>query len=286
MPLISLLRIADDSSIVSDMKKILFPAPLLLLCLLVAGCGKQQVKPVSTEGARLIVPVPVTDQDMLALRQVTNFMEPHRKIGVVLGYGYNDEAFVEAALQELGRTLGMAENGGAVVSYRYPEDFIRGGSPRISALTNMLEADGVAGLVVVGAPEGTHRALAALQDTDLGRSAYPVISLMPQDDILGIESGSDMVIEYVPASATADLTEESGAYQENIPQLIARAAYYITLLPSDFFGGFQLDMELLVHARQLAGASWEVSRYIDPETGLCPMNHFVIDRRQGQGVSS
>ena len=106
MPLISLLRIADDSSIVSDMKKILFPAPLLLLCLLVAGCGKQQVKPVSTEGARLIVPVPVTDQDMLALRQVTNFMEPHRKIGVVLGYGYNDEAFVEAALQELGEPWG------------------------------------------------------------------------------------------------------------------------------------------------------------------------------------
>lgn len=208
-------------------------------------------------------------------------MEPQRKIGVVLGYGYNDEVFVEATLQELRRTLGLAEDGGAVVPYVYPQDFMRGGSARITALTDMLESDGVAGLVVVGAPEGSHRALAALQDTDLGRALFPVITLMPQDDILGIESGSDIVIEYVPASATADLTEESGAYQENVPQLISRAAYYITLMPPDYFGGFQQDLELLVHARQLAGASWEVSRYIDPETGLCPMNHFVIDRRKG-----
>lgn len=263
------------------MNKFLCPALFLILCVLVAGCEKQSVRPVSTEEARLISPVPVTDQDMLALQQVTNFMEPQRKIGVVLGYGYNDEVFVEATLQELRRTLGLAEDGGAVVPYVYPQDFMRGGSARITALTDMLESDGVAGLVVVGAPEGSHRALAALQDTDLGRALFPVITLMPQDDILGIESGSDIVIEYVPASATADLTEESGAYQENVPQLISRAAYYITLMPPDYFGGFQQDLELLVHARQLAGASWEVSRYIDPETGLCPMNHFVIDRRKG-----
>ena len=106
---------------------------------------------------------------------------------------------------------------------------------------------------------------------------------MPQDDILGIESGSDIVIEYVPASATVEgeLVAESGTFQENVPQLIARSAYYLTLLPPEYVGGFQQDLDLLTHARQLAGSSWTVSRYIDPETGLCPMNHFVIDRRQG-----
>lgn len=263
------------------MKKIFYLVSLLLFVLLLTGCEKKQNLPVTFEGARLITPVPVTDEDMLALQEISNFVEPHRKIGVVLGYGYNDENFVEATLQELDRTLGLAEKGGAVVPYIYPEDFMRGGSARISALTDMLEEDEVMGLVVVGAPEGTHRVLAALQDTDLHRALYPVISLMPQDDILGIEAGSDIVIEYVPASATEELVEESGAYQENVPHLIARAAYYITLLPPDYFGGFQQDLDLLIHARQLAGSQWAVSRYIDPETGLCPMNHFVIDRSEG-----
>ena len=199
------------------------------------------------------------------------------------GYGYNDEAFVEATLDELHRTLGLAEKGGAVIPYIYPQDFMRGGTARISSLSEMLKEAGAMGLVVVGAPEGTHRALAALQETELERALYPVISLMPQDDILGIESGSDIVIEYVPASATVEgeLVAESGTFQENVPQLIARSAYYLTLLPPEYVGGFQQDLELLTHARQLAGSSWTVSRYIDPETGLCPMNHFVIDRRQG-----
>ncbi len=263
------------------MRKRLYPVVLFVACLAMAGCGRPQVNPGEFEGARLILPEPVTDQDMRSLQQISNFVEPHRKVAVVLGHGYNEPPFVEAALQELSRTLGLAEDGGAVVPYVYPQDFIWGGSARISSLTSMLEEEGVMGLVVVGAPEGTHRVLAALQETELGRALYPVISLMPQDDILGIEAGSDIVIEYVPASATSDLTEESGAYQENVPQLIARAAYYITLLPADYFGGFAQDLELFVHARQLAGSSWEVSRYMDPETGLSPMNHFVIDRRQG-----
>lgn len=263
------------------MKKNLCSVLLVITCLMVAGCDKKQEIPVVLEGAGLIVPEPVTDQDMLDLQQIPNFVEPRRKVGVVLGYGYNDEAFVEETLQELSRTLGLAEQGGAVIPYLYPDDFMRGGAARISSLTSMLEEDGAMGLVVVGAPEGTHRVLAALQDTEIGRSIYPIISLMPQDDILGIEAGSDIVIEYVPASATSDLSEESGVYQENVPQLIARTVYYITLLPANYFGGFEQNLDLFIHARQLAGTSWEVSRYIDPETGLCPMNHFIIDKRQG-----
>lgn len=263
------------------MKKFFCLVFFLLAILLATGCEKKQNLPVTFEGASLIFPVPVTDQDMLALQDISNFVEPTRRIGVVLGYGYNDASFVEAALQELDRTLGLAERGGAIVPYIFPDDFMRGNSARISDLTDMLEEDEVMGLVVVGAPEGTHRVLAALQDTELNRAYYPVISLMPQDDILGIEAGSDIVIEYVPASATEELVEESGVYQENVPQLIARVAYYLTLFPSDYFGGFQQDLELLTHARQLAGSQWNVSRYIDPETGLCPMNHFVIDRGEG-----
>lgn len=265
------------------MKKKNYPVLLLLIFFAVTGCNKQKSLSMNLEGAQLITPAPVTDQDMIALQEVGNYVESQRKIGVLLGYGYNDDAFVEATLEEIHRTLGLAEQGGAVIPYIYPQDFMRGGTARISALSDMLEEDGVHGLVVVGAPEGTHRALAALQNTELDRALYPVISLMPQDDILGIESGSDIVIEYVPASATAEgeLVAESGTYQENVPQLIARSAYYLTLLPAEYFGGFPQDLDLLSHARQLAGSSWVVSRYIDPETGLCPMNHFVIDRRQG-----
>ena len=265
------------------MKKKNYLIFLLCIFLLITGCEKQQGLSRNIEGARLIVPTPVTDKDMVAIQQVGSFVESQRKIGVLLGYGYNDEAFVEATLEELHRTLGLAELGGAVVPYVYPQDFMRGNAPRISALTEMLKEDCVMGLVVVGAPEGTHRALASLQNTELDRALYPVISLMPQDDILGIEAGSDIVIEYVPASASVseELTEESGTYQENVPQLIARSAYYLTLFPPEYLGGFQQDLELFAHARQLAGSHWVVSRYIDPETGLCPMNHFVIDRRQG-----
>lgn len=252
----------------------------LILVVLLAGCFRGKNTDENIENAVLLEPVSVSDQDMMSLRSVPGFPEPVRRVAVLFGYGYNDELFVSGMTEELALSFGLAEDGGAVVPLVFPDDFGRGSSARISLLSSLLKEARASALVIVGAPEGTHRALAAMQDAGGGSIGFPVISLLPQDDVLGMEATCDLVLDYLPSSAKEEEFDgDSEAFIDNVPSLVERAVYYVSLVPLDSTDGFgQTLNELTLHARLLAGSEWTVSQYIDPETGIRPYNHFVIER--------
>lgn len=189
---------------------------IFLLCLLLlSSCSGKQKKMLEDVNALLIEPTLVSENDMLQIKSLYNIPEPQRKIAVLFGYGYNDKAFIDIVLDQIKKTVGLSANGGAVFPLVFPDDFKWGASARISLLTGMLEDAQVNGLVLVGAPEGTHSVLASLQDAGGGTIPYPVVSLLPQDDVLGMEAGCDLVLEYLPVAASDDeLSEESSIYVE------------------------------------------------------------------------
>ena len=42
----------------------------------------------------------------------------------------------------------------------------------------------------------------------------------------------------------------------------------------------QSDAELLFHVNNIAGTKYNINRYIDPETGLSSINHFIIGEQK------
>ncbi|AEE16053.1 hypothetical protein [Treponema brennaborense] len=262
------------------MKRRFFPE-IIVLFFLVFGCSQGRSDFSQTEHTVHFIPEPATAHDTAVVHAPRPFPEPVRRIAVLFGYGYNDDAFVSSALEKLRPAFGLVQDGGAVIPLVFPDDFKRGGTARISALSALLEANGADGLVLLGAPEGTHAALARMQDAGGGSVGYPVFSLLPQDDLLGMEAGCDLVLEYMPAAneGAATAEETSVFVSGNIPDLLVRAVGYLSLFPQDavdLSGSAYAD--LLQHARQLTGSEWTVTRYVDPETGLRPVNHFVIEQ--------
>ena len=39
------------------------------------------------------------------------------------------------------------------------------------------------------------------------------------------------------------------------------------------------NSELLTHVNNIAGAYYKIKRYVDPETGLSSINHFIIEEK-------
>lgn len=248
---------------------------------LICGCTPHKKQATDIENAILLEPTIVTDDDMRTIQTIHNISEPKRKIAILFGYGYNDEKFINEVLNSFENTLGLEKNGGSIIPLIFPNDFKRGATGRISLLSGILKDKNAEGLVIVGAPEGTHNALANIQDFHKGDIIFPVVSLLPQDDILGIEAGSDIVIEYVSSSvsdfASEELSQEEMGYVEFVPELIKNSVEYIYNLPLENTGGFTQDSSLLNHVKLMLGNSWIVSRYVDTETGISPVNHFVIE---------
>lgn len=259
------------------MRSFTYPVLCIFCILLLAGCQKNSLEDRDLENAFSLTVENVSAQELSDIEKIYNFPEPTKKIAVVFGYGYNDEAFVAATVDELSKKLGLADQGGAVLPLVFPDDFMVGSYGRISLLPEILTENHISSVIIVGAPEGTHWALATIDEKKVNGFDIPVISLFPQDDILGIEFGSDMVLEFVTKSLSEDtLQEELVVYQKNIPQLVSRVAQYMSFIPVEYGDGFVANSELLVHARQMVGSDWSISRYIDPETGLCALNHFAI----------
>ena len=40
------------------------------------------------------------------------------------------------------------------------------------------------------------------------------------------------------------------------------------------------NSELRIHVNNIAGANYKIKRYVDPETGLSSINHFIIENKE------
>lgn len=199
--------------------------------------------------------------------------ETNRKICVLYGYGYNSEEFIQETNGRLYKNFGSAENGGLIYSLVFPDDFKRGSRTYITNLTELLNGKEIQGIVLLGAPEGTHVAIARMQDSWGGNLPYPVFTLFPQDDVLGIEDSSDFVLDKAQkAEINGILAEEEQTYVQEIPEILENCVKIISYSDSSF----EKNAGLFEIVKNICG-KLNVTRYSDTDTGLISINHFVLE---------
>lgn len=199
-----------------------------------------------------------------------------KTIAIVLGYGYSDEESIARITQDMDSKFGVSteENPALISIFVYPNDFMSAGKARVSSLVNLVEDKNLAGLIVVGAPEGMHIALSKLQDkADAAEARYPVFNFFPQDDILGSESTSDFVLDY--AHKTNNLETE---VTDTIPDFDLETLLTSSVIAiSNLREPLKADKTLADFVKKLFNSKKTITHYIDGETGLQSINHFIFE---------
>lgn len=201
----------------------------------------------------------------------------NKRVAVLFGYDFNNPEIKENLLALFRENFGLDEDGGLIYPITYPDDFKHGVRGYASDFAAMLQDDDLdlCGVVLLGAPENSHTALARNQDKWEQEVPYPVIALFPQDDVLGTESTCDIVVD---KGQTAGLTgeiapeESDGQIHQNAPEIIVETIKYIQLLD----GAPERSKALQKHMEQML-AGYQFHHYTDPETGLMSINHFVLN---------
>lgn len=205
-----------------------------------------------------------------------------KKICVVFGYGYNSENFINQELERLEKNFGISdgtENSGLIIPYVFPDDFKVGNTGRISKLISMLKDVKIAGIITLGAPEYTNNTLAVFRENMEDGNEFPIYTLFPQDDILAIEATSDFVLDKAVEQSdnVQEIKEESEQIiVDEIEDIIDNAIDYMLL----FEKPLKSNSELRIHVNNIAGANYKIKRYVDPETGLSSINHFIIENKE------
>ncbi len=199
-----------------------------------------------------------------------------KHIAILFGYGYNEEEVKTPILADLDTHFGLdsEEKQGLIITFTYPDDFMHSGKERISRLVEHLEEENLAGLIIVGAPEGTANAIGKLQDNEESRKLpYPVFSLLPQDDVLASESVSDFVLDYAQKTNPLESTETAVTINIDMAKLLTDSIVSMINLRAPLAA----DENLQPFVQNLIGKDHNVSRYVDSETGLKSANHFIFE---------
>ena len=243
---------------------------ILLFSLLFFSCQKE-ISPVEYDGEIIL-----EDADSLSLlleKPTQTWHTTNKKICILYGYGYNDADFVQQMNEKLSEVFGLSEDGGMILSYVFPDDFKRGSRVYITSLQDLLSDTDLQGIILLGAPEGTHVAIARMQDSWGGSLPFPVFALFPQDDVLGIEDSADFVLDKAQkAQINGIITEEEQSYVGQIPSILINCASYISWTDSPFEKNAKLYEIVKKTCKDL-----KIERYSDPDTGLISINHFVLE---------
>ena len=205
-----------------------------------------------------------------------------KNIILILGYGYNDENSIEKITRHMTETFGVEteEKPGLVSIFVYPNDFMAAGKARVSSLVNLLEDKNPAGILILGAPDGMHIALSKLQDNSEEKGlSYPVFSFFSQDDVLGSEAAADFVLDY--AHKADNLSAETEA-TEFIPDfdlcgLLDSAILAMAEMHPETENEPKEYKNLSAFVAGLFGGKRTITHYIDGETGLQSINHFIFE---------
>lgn len=256
------------------MKTIKYITAALIFVLSLSGCNKNPYETDSENTINLEMSKG-SKEDIISSPQkwhITN-----KRICVILGYAFNEKDKVQEMTDLLSDRYGLAEDGGLISIYVYPEDFKSGGRSYWNNLRLMLQNDfeSLDGLIILGAPERTHLGLARNQDYWDMNVPYPVIALFPQDDVLGLESTCDIVLDKSQAiKYNGEVLDE--AHEETLipeaPEILTDCIDYIVSLD----GTFARDKSLSNHVFNMFEGH-QVHHYSDPETGLQSVNHFVLN---------
>lgn len=255
-------------------KKCLFL--LLIFCVLIVSC-KKEMEPAMPQDAFELVLQDFNGDKEAVFSDINQWYTTNKRILVVFGYDFNFYPVMDNLKDYLASKYGLAEEDGLIYAVTFPEDFRHNGKYYSTDLFSFLNdsANDYCGIIILGAPENTHIALAKFQDLWGGKIPYPVIALFPQDDVLGLESTCDFIIEKKSNETVkndSDLSEENSDFFEDAPFVLSNVIRYIIANES----GFERDSNLLIHVNQ-ALRHQSVHHYIDPETGIPSINHFVLN---------
>lgn len=246
----------------------------LFLILTLSGCSKKQNSGTESNVIELI-PSDSSYSELSLNNQ--NWEITNKRIFVLFGYGFNDENTRKSILEILEKRYGLDGDGGLIYPIFYPDDFKHSIRSYSSELYFKLKDDSrdICGLILLGAPENTHVALARNQDFWNQEVPYPVIALFPQDEVLGLESACDIVLDKGHQAQIAGDTEseeiESSAI-EDAPEILIETIDYIKTLNSSL----TRDSSIQAHILQMLKGH-KIHHYTDPETGLQSINHFVLN---------
>lgn len=247
---------------------------ILLLSGLIFSSCKKEAKTYDTNSLELTISQGNKDDlsDLPQKWHITN-----KKICVLFGYDFNNPVIKNSLLSLLKENFGLAEDGGLIYPLTYPEDFKHGIRGYATDFATVLQNEDLelAGIVLLGAPENTHSALAKNQDKWEQNVPYPVVALFPQDDVLGIESTSDLVIDKgQTAGITGEIApeESDGQIYSEAPEVIVETIKYILLLED----APERSRSLQKHMEQML-KGYQFHHYTDPESGLQSINHFVLN---------
>ncbi len=235
------------------------------------SCKKEktvELAPVSGDTMHL---EPYDSPDTPAQAPVPHWYKEDGVVCLVFAYGFNSNAFCEDTLASLSKVYGLDTDGGIIHPLVFPDDF----KDRISALKTMTADLNLRGIIILGAPEGTHNALSSIRQEWEEEPPFAIFSLFPQDNILGQEASCDFVLEYERSAAEDAGTEEIAQnIEDGVSSLLLRAVRYMMELD----GPLTSDENLHQHVQNIAG-SHKVHRYVDRETGIQSINHFVMEAK-------
>lgn len=239
----------------------------------ITGCKKEKTNP---EDAVTLSVSKANEQKIKFEDTVKQWHVTNKRIFVLYGYAFNDEETIKKFDELLQDRYGLDSDGGLICTLTYPDSFKHNGKSYSSELYSILSETEkeIAGVVILGAPETTHIALGRLQDFWDMQIPYPIIALFPQDDVSGLQSTCDIVIDKsqkVDISGDVEPEEIEAQPVEEAAGILKNTLDYIITLN----GSIAKDSDMAVHVSQLL-QNYSYSNYVDSETGLKSINHFIL----------
>ena len=240
---------------------------LSLFCgmLFVFSCGNSSTKIVLDENTLIIEPKE-SSEDM-GNKSQSLWTNDEGVVVVLFGYGFNEPSFTNSILQKIKDEFGVENENGLVLPVIFPDDLHN----RISSLNDFLGDRQIRGIILLGAPERTHIALAKIHNNWDNMTPFNIFSFFPQDEALGQEGTCNFVVEY-PRLHT-ELSEDSGVIQsaDESVEIIMNSIRYVAQLPRSI----PSDQDLQFHVQNILKGK-KIKPYVDSETGITSVNHFLI----------
>ena len=233
--------------------------------LFVFSCGNSSTKIVLDENTLIIEPKE-SSEDM-GNKSQSLWTNDEGVVVVLFGYGFNEPSFTNSILQKIKDEFGVENENGLVLPVIFPDDLHN----RISSLNDFLCDRQIRGIVLLGAPERTHIALAKIHNDWDNMTPFNIFSFFPQDEALGQEGTCNFVVEY-PRLHT-ELSEDSGVIQsaDESVEIIMNSIRYVAQLPRSI----PCDQDLQFHVQNILKGK-KIKPYVDSETGITSVNHFLI----------
>lgn len=243
---------------------------ICLLALVFTGCSKNGAADSNPENEAGIT---IPEEDITALPKW--IPGDYQRIAVFFGYGYQTEEEQAPVLAQLAEEFGLYENQGLIVPLTFPDVYYTNRKVSSSFIFDYLDGYDLMALVLVGSPEKIHYSLADLQDAEV---EYPVFSIFPQDDVVGTEAGSFLVLDWeASASEEGDENLENAGFTGDLGSILIPLIH--TIKGSARKG---LHENAVVFSESLTAEikktipDLTISHYVDPETGIKAYNHFVL----------